>query len=103
MANHGFGGESWEAGLGNTPFYSGLVIGFWMVKVSAGDSIIKGAGVCDGGGDQRIESQADVLFAVLFCKIFIHFKETHQNNVHENYTSACAADYRFARKSHGGS
>lgn len=41
----------------------------------------------------HIESFGGVLFAAVFCKIFIHCKETQLNNVHENYTSACAADY----------
>src|ERR1700738_2416431 len=35
-----------------------------------------------------------LLLWVVFCKIWIHSKETHLNNVHENYTSTRAPNYR---------
>jgi hypothetical protein len=40
----------------------------------------------------------NVLFFSLFCKILIHFNETHLNNVHENDTSTRAPDYRFVQR-----
>ena len=73
-----FAARAGKRGWAN-PFYSSLVIGLWIVKVSVGDSTIKTGGCLRSVGPRaeicthRITS---VLFFAVFCKIFIHSKET---------------------------